>query len=80
MLCQRRAANSIPRVPVIGMLCGNAIAGVSVTLGYVLKELEYVPSLLRTAKADTVAARTETRRRHTSRLARRASRPAVLSP
>jgi ABC-type iron transport system FetAB permease component len=67
-------------IPVIGMLCGNAIAGVSVTLGYVLKELEYVPSLLRTAKADTVAARTETRRRHTSRLARRASRPAVLSP
>ena len=24
------------------MLCGNAISGVSVTLGYLLKELEYV--------------------------------------
>ncbi|KAN0132361.1 Uncharacterized protein family (UPF0014) domain containing protein [Lactarius tabidus] len=27
-------------IPVIGMLCGNAIAGVSVTLSYVLKELD----------------------------------------
>ncbi|KAI9442049.1 hypothetical protein BJY52DRAFT_1128667 [Lactarius psammicola] len=27
-------------IPVLGMLCGNAIAGVSVTLSYVLKELD----------------------------------------
>ncbi|KAF8268469.1 UPF0014-domain-containing protein [Lactarius quietus] len=27
-------------IPVVGMLCGNAIAGVSVTLSYVLKELD----------------------------------------
>jgi uncharacterized protein (TIGR00245 family) len=27
-------------IPVIGMLCGNAIAGVSVTLSYLLKELD----------------------------------------
>ncbi|KAI0248908.1 UPF0014-domain-containing protein [Lactifluus subvellereus] len=27
-------------IPVVGMLCGNAISGVSVTLGYVLRELD----------------------------------------
>jgi hypothetical protein len=29
-----------PIVPVVGMLCGNAIAGVLVSLSFVLKELE----------------------------------------
>lgn len=34
----------IRRVPIMGMLCGNAIAGVTMSLSYVLKELEYVLS------------------------------------
>ncbi len=66
----------------MGMLCGNAIAGVSVTLSYVLKELEYVRSSLAPPKLTLrarAAARTGIRRRHTSRLARRASRRAVRS-
>ncbi len=29
-----------PIVPVLGMLCGNAVTGISVSLGYILKELE----------------------------------------
>jgi len=29
-----------PIVPLLGMLCGNAITGISVSLGYILKELE----------------------------------------
>ena len=43
------------RVPIIGMLCGNAISGVSVALSYVFKELEYVSnpsSLLQNADID----------------------------
>ena len=32
-------------VPVVGMLCGNAIIGISRSLGYVLKKLECVISL-----------------------------------
>jgi hypothetical protein len=35
-----------PIVPVVGMLCGNAITGISVSLGYVLKELACVISSL----------------------------------
>jgi hypothetical protein len=32
-------------VPVVGMLCGNAIIGTSRSLGYILKKLECVISL-----------------------------------
>jgi hypothetical protein len=31
-------------VPVVGMLCGNAITGISVSLDYILKELRCVIS------------------------------------
>ncbi|KAH9033216.1 hypothetical protein EDB83DRAFT_2507875 [Lactarius deliciosus] len=68
-------------IPVLGMLCGSAIAGISVALSYVLKELEYVPFLPRAAQADVAAARTGTRRRPTSRLAQsrfEACRPLVV--
>lgn len=34
----------------MGMLCGNAIAGVSVALSYVLKELECVSGFLPRAR------------------------------
>lgn len=31
-------------VPVVGMLCGNAISGIVVSLNYTLKEMQYVYS------------------------------------
>ena len=37
-------ANVYSIVPVVGMLCGNAIAGISVSLDYILKELRCVIS------------------------------------
>jgi hypothetical protein len=33
-------------VPVVGMLCGNAISGVTVSVSYVLQQLEYVVPLV----------------------------------
>lgn len=33
-------------VPIVGMLCGNTLSGVSVSLTYILKELEYVLPLI----------------------------------
>ena len=31
-------------VPIVGMLCGNCIAGIVVAVSYILKEFQYVPN------------------------------------
>jgi hypothetical protein len=36
----RRETDKLNSVPVVGMLCGPAIAGVLVSLSFILKELE----------------------------------------
>lgn len=39
-------------VPIIGMLCGATLSGISVSVTYVLKELEYVSSLFPSVPCD----------------------------
>ena len=45
LLIMKNALITIYAVPIVGMLCGNTISGVVVSITYVLKELKQVPCL-----------------------------------